>query len=637
MQFLPRPNSILSFACCLSFLVPLSLLFCFPLHAQSTAGKERRAESEPQPKSNLLFSFQFQVGEDPYTLEVEEISNHYFCEFKYGRVFALSTPVWTAITTSDDQGETWDSISLSNVDGSGPGTANSSFVTSTGALLATRPDGHIYRRSPSTEGYWSNLGLQITWLGTSGIDEYQGVVMAAEYVYSSVDYPIRVIRSRDDAQTWEVVMTKKGLGFPLEEREVDHFHTCQADPLTGIWYVSSGDHPNGRCRIWKTADQGDSWIEVTDPNPNSEIETEAGANLFHRYTDVWFGDNFMYWATDDRLLGAGAHLVRARKGEEPLTLEVLGRVSANDSRSAIPFEGLGHLLITENNTGYAGVELTLVAEDESIFPIGIMEGVEGYFASSFDGAESSGNLLEGVTSFSRARAPFPSNLSYRGTWKYTIQRVLRLSINPSQGGTIEIISEPSVESGWRYGDTAEIRAFPDDGYEIVGIRANEDLTAMPSAGDPLPFRVSEDTAFQGVFQALPRPAEISVVHNNGQSRITFLHQPDSGYMEGDIVQVLIEPSDFLSAVYLVGQDQNILQTLWAPAESQDWWSLSSPVVVSFVADADNVLSLNYSSPEELDLPAYGVVAGIALVLAFLVLFARITADGPTAASGKRRR
>jgi len=304
--------------------------------------------------------------------------------------------------------------------------------------------------------------------------------MIAEYIIQDVSYPIRVIRSVDDGKSWETVMTKTGMGF--EPREIRHFHTCKVDPYTDNWYVSSGDLP-GECRIWMSTDNGDNWTEITDPNPVIPDRLNADyANSIHRYTDIWFTEDYMYWATDDRLQGLGSYLIRANK-TNPINATSIGRVSYNHVRDAIDYGQLGHLLITENNSGYSGIELTVVTPQEEIIPIGIMEGTSGYFTSSYSGKFAVGDPLSGLISFARARIPFPNEEPKRKeTWEYKIQRLFCVETEslPLYGGNINVVTQPDTFCGWRFGEKIDLSIIPNIGCEISGLYTNDELIWSPS-------------------------------------------------------------------------------------------------------------------------------------------------------------
>jgi hypothetical protein len=359
---------------------------------------------------------------------------------------------------------------------SAPRYANNGFVTSSGAIIVTTPYDYgskNYRWDPILQD-WSFTGLSMNWLGTSGIDQaHSGTIMAAEYEFQNVDHYLRVVKSTDDGASWETVMEMPGIGF--SPRDVDHFHTCQVDPYTGNWYVSSGDHPDNHCRIWMSADDGNSWIEVTNYDPTPPLGLDPGrANLLHRHTDLWFTDMHIYWATDDKLDGLGSYLIRATK-TIPIDLEPIGRVSYSDSRSAIDYGELGHLLITQNTNGYLGIELTLVTPSDDIVSIGTMEGTSGYFSGSHDGKDSVGDPMTGMTSFARARIPFPEDILYRGTWKYKIQRLLSVNVMAeSENGIVSISNQPASSEGWRFGDVIQIDIHPNEGYHFVGVYSATD-------------------------------------------------------------------------------------------------------------------------------------------------------------------
>jgi hypothetical protein len=151
-----------------------------------------------------------------------------------------------------------------------------------------------------------------SWLGNWSIGESKGVIIYAEYG-GNVDH-FSVWRSEDDGESWQKVFTKKARGS--SESEIRHFHVVQPDPYyPGTWYLSSGDAPY-ECMIWKSEDDGLTWKDVTDPNPNG-----AKTQDVHRFTAMYFDENYLYWGTDDELDG-NAVFVRAER-TEPLNVEVI--------------------------------------------------------------------------------------------------------------------------------------------------------------------------------------------------------------------------------------------------------------------------------------------------------------------------
>ena len=155
------------------------------------------------------------------------------------------------------------------------------------------------------------------WHGTWSIGEYDATIIYAEYTTEEDAKEVVVWRSSDDGNTWRKVFTQKSHGS--HGSEIRHFHTVQPDPYnSGHWYLSSGDRPS-ECKIWLSTDNGLTWEEVTDPNPEGTKNQAV-----HRYTAIQFDENYLYWGTDD-IMDGKAKFVRARRGN-PLKVQVMGNV-----------------------------------------------------------------------------------------------------------------------------------------------------------------------------------------------------------------------------------------------------------------------------------------------------------------------
>ena len=163
------------------------------------------------------------------------------------------------------------------------------------------------------------------WLGSWSIAEYNHVIIYGEYTCNVVD-SLYVWRSDDDGDHWKRGFSQSSRG--AKGNNIRHFHTAQPDPyFPGTWYLSSGDEQE-ECKIWKSEDDGISWINVTDPDPEG-----TDINKVHRYTAISFDENYLYWGTDDKMDGS-SKFVRAER-TEPLTVQVINTLG-NLERCLIP-------------------------------------------------------------------------------------------------------------------------------------------------------------------------------------------------------------------------------------------------------------------------------------------------------------
>lgn len=367
-------------------------------------GKVAKVADLPGP---INLNYQFEVSGRRLNLAVSSdgLEGDFFAEAKNGELLTLNPDdAWNKIRRSNLDGELVDEVILPNP----PGAFNALFTTSTGAIIGKATNNQLYRGGG---GSWQNTGASAEWLGSRSVSESSGVIMLAEYC-SDTSLVGRILRSTDDGLTWQAVLTKRALGD--SNPEIRHFHMVVKDPYQNAWYAFSGDGAPA-CRVWKSRDDGESWLEVTDVNGDQgNVDPLVHTQSLHRATSVWFTPDWIVWGTDDRLGGSGSRLVRTPR-TEPFNLSVVGDLAVNHIRTAIEYPGFGHLLFTENVSGYAGIELVFVTNDLQIVPVGVIEGINSYFTSSVASlvAEPFGY---GLTAFSLARGVA---IPYR-TLRYTL-------------------------------------------------------------------------------------------------------------------------------------------------------------------------------------------------------------------------
>lgn len=82
--------------------------------------------------------------------------------------------------------------------------------------------------------------------------ESEGIIMYADYNVDSK----KVWRSTDNGRSFQEV---------FYDADVRHWHSCQIDPFTGDWWITSGDTedtPGEITKIYKSIDDGDSWVFI---------------------------------------------------------------------------------------------------------------------------------------------------------------------------------------------------------------------------------------------------------------------------------------------------------------------------------------------------------------------------------------
>jgi ubiquinone/menaquinone biosynthesis C-methylase UbiE len=226
-----------------------------------------------------------------------------------------------SLCVSDDLGESWRTIQTKGFEDYRWWNC---FTTSTGRHIVqslgwqgtndpvTDPDKHAALLL--FDQNWQCIGRtsagNASWHGSASIGESGGVIMFAEYHNNSERYkpdfkekqqeyikslrPNAIWRSTDDGISWHKVLEFS----PLEIR---HFHTVIPDHfLPGTWWASSGDRVD-ESRVWRTDDNGDNWIEVTNPYPDICLPIMSEKLKCHRYTDAIIEKDSIIWGADDYL------------------------------------------------------------------------------------------------------------------------------------------------------------------------------------------------------------------------------------------------------------------------------------------------------------------------------------------------
>ena len=226
-----------------------------------------------------------------------------------------------SLCVSDDLGESWRTIQTKGFEGYRWWNC---FTTSTGRHILQSvgwqgPDDPVIDPDKHAallifDHNWECIGSasagKASWHGSTSIGESSGAIMFAEYYNNSERYrpdfkekqqeymkslrPNAIWRSTDDGISWHKVLEFS----PLEIR---HFHTVIPDHfLPGTWWASSGDTVD-ESRVWRTDDNGDNWIEVTNPYPDICLPIMSEKLKCHRYTDAIIEKDSIIWGADDFL------------------------------------------------------------------------------------------------------------------------------------------------------------------------------------------------------------------------------------------------------------------------------------------------------------------------------------------------
>lgn len=216
--------------------------------------------------------------------------------------------------------------------------------TFTGQMYHLGADGKLLSQYPT--GIWH-------WHGSQGIGQSStGTVMYAEYAAMRKDDGIQeasVWRYRPHLpeEGWHKVLT-----FPVAVcpplGELRHFHICYPHPKKpSLWILASGDMDN-HCRLWISADDGDSWQEITfDSIELKDMPAQAPRLLrFTSFAALENGD--LIWGTDDVCDSRRAALVTlSLSGEKPM-LSFLGWLGKNCIRNITTCGDSTFLLISES-------------------------------------------------------------------------------------------------------------------------------------------------------------------------------------------------------------------------------------------------------------------------------------------------
>ncbi len=399
--------------------------------------------------------FYFLINDTPYVLELTQNNFHSLYQFAEhtsdGNIWVLDYSQHKRLTKIDHYGNIIISPPIL------PFPTNIIYTTKKNSLLSINLSNRILWRFDNINQQWDNSGIYMNWLGTWGIDEKDGTIIIAEYCQDTDPFA-RVFRSKTDGKTWDIVFYQRARGS--ESPQVRHFHTLQVDPYTGEWYLSSGDHWS-ESKVWKSKDDGDTWIDVTDYNLY-DIPPQIRTQSLFRLTSFWFTPEYICWATDDKIKGHGAHLVISPR-TEPLDIQVLGRVSYNEVRSATEFPDIGWLLTTENKSGYIGIEFIFITKDFGIIPLGILEGIADNFSASIASKKADWVPQEKCwVAYSLARGLIPRIMRYK------LKRNFKLEItqNDTYGG--EVIVTPYKGWGYEEGDIVQIQVKENAGYIFTG-------------------------------------------------------------------------------------------------------------------------------------------------------------------------
>jgi len=147
---------------------------------------------------------------------------------------------------------------------------------SAGYLWTRSPGAGSFRRSMKLPNYGLGVGRGILTYGFKSLGNKE--IYWGEYFRNAARGPVKIYRSTDQGQTWEVVREFEA-GFTR------HIHSIQEDPFTGRLWICMGDLDH------------ESRIGWTDDGFRNIHYIGSGSQIW-RSAHVVFTEDFVYWGTD---------------------------------------------------------------------------------------------------------------------------------------------------------------------------------------------------------------------------------------------------------------------------------------------------------------------------------------------------
>src|SRR5690606_32553102 len=123
-----------------------------------------------------------------------------------------------------------------------------------------RLDPVIYKAGNYSEPVTVGLGVDkpTAWLQNCGIDYVNASSEDEYFIFSEYTRPQhevgrvwKVSYPFDNPSNWRIV--KEVSGGQESVTEIEHFHTANYDPYSGVWFVTSGD-ANSQIKVWISSD-----------------------------------------------------------------------------------------------------------------------------------------------------------------------------------------------------------------------------------------------------------------------------------------------------------------------------------------------------------------------------------------------
>lgn len=181
------------------------------------------------------------------------------------------------------------------------------------------------------------------WLENCGFCSLpDGDVLFVEYtrmgvVYTANCWRIKADSNLTDPNNWEIIkqfqVAESDKITTYDESVIEHFHTVQRDPYTGIIYLATGDLRK-KSQMWYSRDNGDNWEQQIFTDPSTGKTLTSGEKYF-RILNYNFTDEYVYWSSDSSKKHAILRCERAESGElDPDSITVLAELEPLDGSPA---------------------------------------------------------------------------------------------------------------------------------------------------------------------------------------------------------------------------------------------------------------------------------------------------------------
>ena len=211
-----------------------------------------------------------------------------------------------------------------------------------------------------TEVEFGNSLKPTGWIENCGFCSLpNGDIIFGEYtrmmvLYTSNLWRIKATDDITDPESWEVIksftVAENDTDNSYDESVIEHFHTVQVDPYTGIVYFATGDTKK-KSQIWWSDDNGDTWTQQSFVDPADSQTKTSGEKLF-RLLNFNFTEDYVYWSSDSSTEHAILRCERDVNGgfdaDSMTILATLSQITGNPATyGTVLYEDLGLMVLME--------------------------------------------------------------------------------------------------------------------------------------------------------------------------------------------------------------------------------------------------------------------------------------------------